>query len=548
MIKFGVLALLLGLSCLLTAQTADNMTFLGQWDDPTLPTRDGLVYNEIWGYYDAGSGKEYAIIGSVQKVHIYDVSDPSSISLVDEFTGGDDTIWRDMKTYGPYLYCVADEGNEGMMIIDMTDMASGPVLAAQLTTHFVRAHNVFVDEAAGRLYVAGSNGQNNGLIIYDLTSNPTAPTLLASIALEGEYVHDLYARNNIAYCNHGSNGLYIYDLSTASTPVTIAALTIYPEKGYNHSSWLTDDGTHLVFCDETHGRGVKILDVSDLDNLTIKDIFRSQLMAPTFTNSIAHNPLILGNLAYVAYYHDGIQVFDISDPSDVTRVGYFDTYTDHTNYAGYDGAWGVYPFLPSGHILAADVLNGLFVVELGGASLPVEWLAFSAKAVDEKVELNWTTASETNSASFIVERSTDGQQFESIGTLKGAGTTHLQQSYMFWDEKPWPGRNYYRLQQVDFDGSSTYSKVIEVTLDQGTFVVFPNPGRAGSTQYLYLPVEEGEAMVELINVAGQIVWEDAVVVNAGRAEWIVPSVASGGYVLRVVVEGLVYQVRSFKLR
>jgi hypothetical protein len=69
----------------------------------------------------------------------------------------------------------------------------------------------------------------------------------------------------------------------------------------------------------------------------------------------------------VSYYHDGVQVYDISDPMNPVNIAYYDTYTQHTNYNGYQGCWGVYPFLPSGIILASDFENGLFVLD--GSSL-----------------------------------------------------------------------------------------------------------------------------------------------------------------------------------
>jgi hypothetical protein len=78
--------------------------------------------------------------------------------------------------------------------------------------------------------------------------------------------------------------------------------------------------------------------------------------------SIAHNPYIIGNKAYISYYHDGVQVFDFSDPRHPVKCAYFDTDPLNDNYSGYGGAWGVYPFLPSHHILASDLLNGLYVL------------------------------------------------------------------------------------------------------------------------------------------------------------------------------------------
>src|SRR5690606_27722698 len=82
-------------------------------------------------------------------------------------------------------------------------------------------------------------------------------------------------------------------------------------------------------------------------------LFKSQLLENN-PNSIAHNPFIKGDLCFIAYYHDGVQVFDISDPENIVRIAYYDTYSN-TNYDGYEGCWGVYPFLESGNIIASDI-------------------------------------------------------------------------------------------------------------------------------------------------------------------------------------------------
>ena len=531
----------------LAAQISNNMTLLGQWDDDDLPLRSGLAYNEIWGYADLNTGNEYAIIGTVKKVFILDITNPSSPTVEAEFTGGSNTIWRDMKTYGSYLYCVADEGSEGMMIIDLSDFTSGPTLVAQLKNDFLRAHNIFIDESNGRLYVVGSNAQSQGMIVYDLTVDPENPTLLANMSMPGGYIHDMYARGNTVYCNHGNSGLYVYDLSTVTSPVQLGALTSYAESGYNHSSWLNDAGDYLVFCDETHGRGVKMLDVSSFSPMTVVDLFRSELMAPTYTNSIAHNPLIKGDSVYISYYHDGIQVFDISTPNDVKRVAYYDTYTAHPDYGGYDGAWGVYPFLPSGNIIGSDILNGLHVLAFSSNALPVEWLDFYGVAQGNSTILHWATASETNSEVFIIERSTDGRQFEAIGQTQAAGNSLFEQAYQFIDPKPSNGWNYYRLRQVDYDQQFSFSKTIALQFGDTDFRIYPNQIQAGQGIQIQLPQMDAQgAMLQLYNAAGQLVHQEEVDASFPQLEWYTPSLSAGAYVLKLTLpSNNHYQERIF---
>lgn len=349
----------------LDAQQSMNMTLVARWDPDTLPTTGGgLQYNDIWGYVDC-QGNEYAIIGSARYVHFMNISDPANPVEVARFSGTSNSIWRDFKVYRDRAYAVADQGSDGMMIFDLSGLPDTVVKTNQTTAFFSRTHNIYIDEQHGRLYTAGANTRSNGVIVLDLTQDPDNPSLLASTALPGGYIHDIHVVDNIGYCSHGNSGLYVYDLSSPATPVTLGSLTSYPESGYNHSSWLHEDGNFLVFADETHGRSLKLADVSDLTDITVVSLFKSALLAPEVTNSIAHNPFIRDNYAIIAYYHEGVQIFDISNPEEVVNVGWYDTYPSNTNYSGYDGVWGVYPYLPSGLILASDTENGLFILSAG---------------------------------------------------------------------------------------------------------------------------------------------------------------------------------------
>ena len=77
---------------------------------------------------------------------------------------------------------------------------------------------------------------------------------------------------------------------------------------------------------------------------------------------MAHNGIIKGNLLYISYYHDGLRIFDISDPYNPNQIVYYDTYTP-SSYNSYKRAWGVYPYLPSGNIIVSDMQTGLYVLD-----------------------------------------------------------------------------------------------------------------------------------------------------------------------------------------
>jgi len=108
---------------------------------------------------------------------------------------------------------------------------------------------------------------------------------------------------------------------------------------------------------------VKVVDVSDLQNMVVTSTFKSN------TGPTPHNPFIVGNTCYIAYYLDGLQVYDVSDPYLPVRIGYFDTHYQEPlggpyPSLAYQGAWGAYPYLPSGNVLVSDMQNGLYVLDV----------------------------------------------------------------------------------------------------------------------------------------------------------------------------------------
>ncbi|MBW8051477.1 MAG: choice-of-anchor B family protein [Cytophagales bacterium] len=351
------------------AQDSSNMQLLYHWEDTTLVGSIVFnnVYNEIWGY--AKNGREYAIIGSTAGTHIFDVTDPNSVDTIAFIPGaaqGGQIIHRDYHDYAGYLYIVSDEGASTLQIADLGYLPDSVPLVYDSDILIKNSHNIFIDTATAKLYaLAMDNGAGffKAMGIFSL-ADPVNPTILPALILQpgqGWHVHDAYVKNDTAYCSNGMAGLFIFDLTNPASPQLLGSLTTYPDQDYNHSGWLTGDGNYYVFTDEAPAMDVKIYDVSDLSNM----VYVSQFNSGVDPLSMAHNVIIKGNYAYCSYYHDGLQIFDISDPSNPVNVGYYDTYTppDHVSYRG---AWGVYPYLPSGKILISDMQYGLFVLALCG--------------------------------------------------------------------------------------------------------------------------------------------------------------------------------------
>lgn len=358
---------MLGLFSSLWAQDSLNMRLLYQWQDSTIPAAPwiGNVYNEIWGWHDTLNNREYAIIGTSIGTHIFDVTevDNGQADLVAYIPGKDDRmIHRDYKHKDQYLYAVSDEGNGNLQIIDMSYLPDSAPVVQVVDTFFMMSHNIWID--GDIMYAAIPRGiiRNSAhLGLYDL-SDPLNPVILGLYNQFG-VIHDLYVRNDTAYLNASNDGLRIVDFSDPLNPVLLADLDQYPYKGYNHSGWLSDDGQHYYFADENHGRPLKTLDVTDLDNLELRSFPHPDIATDSiYPEKIAHNPVAKGRFLFCSYYYDGVYIFDMARPDSPVIAGFYDTFTGAHN-GGYEGNWGVYPFLPSGHILVSDMQSGLYVFE-----------------------------------------------------------------------------------------------------------------------------------------------------------------------------------------
>jgi len=335
-----------------------NMALQSNWNQAI------YNYNDIWGYADF-SGKEYAIIGSKTKVHFIEVTNPTNPTLIAEFALGSNTTWRDIKTFGQYAYAVS-EGftQEGLVVFDLCDIANGNIaIVSQENDVFGKAHNIFIDAKHKRLYAVGTNTQSNGVIVYDLSVDPANPTLITKMPLAGGYIHDIFVQDNLAFCSHGYNGLYIYDFSNPTTPILKASIET---GGYNHSSWGLNKDNLLLFAQEVPtGLPLGIMDYTDYLNNDLEVIksFKKPLLGPTHQNNTPHNPYMIGDYAVVSYYEDGVVIFDMTNPLEPDTIAYYDTYPNNETYTGYNGCWGVYPYLPSGNILASDISSGLFILK-----------------------------------------------------------------------------------------------------------------------------------------------------------------------------------------
>jgi subtilisin-like proprotein convertase family protein len=173
---------------------------------------------------------------------------------------------------------------------------------------------------------------------------------------------------------------------------------------------------------------------------------------------------------------------------------------------------------------------------LSSGSLPVNWLDFTAKRNGEKAVLvQWSTASELNNKFYEVQRSTNGTEFGTIGTVNaGSASTGVQQ-YLFNDLRPFAGVNYYRLKQVDKDGRFTYSAIVKVAMpnDRTIYTLTPNPA-VNSTTFTALS-EMKQVNVRMMDVSGKTVYSTySPLIKAGEALNLPVSGLAKGYYLVMI--------------
>jgi choice-of-anchor B domain-containing protein len=367
--------LLFLIACSVNAQQSYNMSLLGK-----LNYDQGL--NDVWGYVDK-SGNEYAIVGVVNGTSIVDVTDPSEPTEL-FFIAGPTSVWRDMKTYGDYAYIVHDSfsngESQGLLIIDLSDIENGNIATNSIfSLTYSRFHNIFIDEN-GVAYLFGGDYDNGGVLMYDLTTDPQNPIYLGEF--EEAYLHDGMVRGDTLWGSAVYEGLLMaIDVSDKSNLEIIG--TVSTPHSFTHNAWVSDDGNTVFTTDEVAGAYIAAVDVSDVSNMTVIDQIQS--WSPE-TDVIPHNTHVMGKYLVTSYYCDGVTVVDASDPTNLQEVAYYDT--SFSSGGTFSGAWGAYPWLPSGNILVSDRQEGLHVLAINNLDFSTEDLE---DLLDVKISSNPTS-------------------------------------------------------------------------------------------------------------------------------------------------------------
>ncbi|HEX9729381.1 MAG TPA: choice-of-anchor B family protein [Gemmatimonadales bacterium] len=350
----------------------------------------GVRVNDIWGWTDPATGREYALVGRVNGTSFVDVTEPADPQYLGDLPkteGAPGSTWRDIKVYRDHAFIVADgAGEHGMQVFDLTRLrgVTAPVTFTE-TAHYDRihsAHNIVINEQTGFAYAVGSSAGGEtcggGLHMIDLRQ-PDRPTFAGCFA-DSEtgrrgtgYSHDAqcvayhgpdteHAGKEICF---GANetALSIADVTDKDAPVALSRAS-YPNVAYTHQGWLTEDQHYFYMNDELDelrsdlaGTRTLVWDVTDLDDpVLVKEHFGTE-------KATDHNLYIRGNLMYQSNYVSGLRVLDISDAENPVEVGFFDTVPYGDNGAGFGGSWSNYPFFTSGIVIVTSGREGLFIVK-----------------------------------------------------------------------------------------------------------------------------------------------------------------------------------------
>ncbi|MDP4810291.1 MAG: choice-of-anchor B family protein, partial [Saprospiraceae bacterium] len=318
-------------------------------------------YNDIWGFVGK-DGIEYAILGTTTGTVIYSLKDPKNPKR-DTFIPGNTSIWRDMKSFKNHVYVTADQGNQGVLIINMAEAPNKitfkysrlPAPTSVNPGNVGNCHNLWIDEK-GFMYLSGCSPQSGGVLIYDLNANPDEPTFVG--AADPVYSHDNYVRNDTLYSAEIYAGNFsVYHIKDKKNIVKLASQPTTTR--FTHNVWLSDDHKYLFTTDEKPQGKVDAYSVGNPSEIKLLHSFRPPVLLNQ--NSLPHNTHYIknakGSFIVTSWYDEGVSVADVSDPSNMVEVG-----IGRTTKGG-NGCWGAYPYLPSGLILASDMDNGLFVYE-----------------------------------------------------------------------------------------------------------------------------------------------------------------------------------------
>jgi choice-of-anchor B domain-containing protein len=345
--------------------------------------------NDVWGWTDPQTGKDYALVSKYEGTAFVDVTDaydPVYLgTLPTEVPGNNGNIWGDLKVYDNHAYIVTEAAGHGMQVFDLTRLR-GVTEPQEWTVDntvktFGQAHNIAMNEDSATAYVVGAwrdvtipgcEGVHGGPIAFDV-SDPANPEVVGCYGEDG-YTHDIqcvdYAGPDTDYTGReicvasNEDTVTVLD-ATDKANIEMVARAPYETSAYTHQGWFTEDHAYFLLGDEldelfgtVDGTTTYVWNLTDLDNPVLQGADNNG------NGSIDHNIFIKDGLAYQSNYTSGLRVNDTFrvDQGRLTERGFFDVYpaNDDTTFAG---TWGNYPYFDSGIVVVTGIEEGLFVLK-----------------------------------------------------------------------------------------------------------------------------------------------------------------------------------------
>lgn len=367
--------------------TSSNVMFMKALDLRTsgITSKRG---NDIWGWTDPETNKEYAIMGMDNKTSFVDVTDPANpIHLADLKTRTWSSTWRDIKIYKHYAYIVSEAWRHGMQVVDLhilrtLDGKKVKELKSDIDYRkFGNAHNIFINEDTGYAYAVGTSTCTGGLHIMDI-KNPLEPTFVNCV---GRGVYEVPRKDGDAYTHdvqcvvyNGPDARYlgkeicvssnedtvnIVDVTDKSNPYQISVAT-YEGVKYTHQGWLTEDHSYFLLGDELDEQKFGINTKTFIWDLTDLEDPKHFASYEHSTKAIDHNMYVKGNYVYQANYEAGLRILDLTDVSKgkLREVGYMDT-MPNSDRAEFNGVWSVFPYYNSGTVVVSGTNGVLYIAK-----------------------------------------------------------------------------------------------------------------------------------------------------------------------------------------
>jgi hypothetical protein len=357
----------------------------------------------IWKFADIFADGNIAVQGSYncRGAFIYDITNPDAPVLANWYNPGNNQQFLEAIVIGNRGYFGSGNGG-GVHIVDLTNPYS-PTLLGTVNSTTGNGHNsihemMVFDQDGSRYLLENYNSTATTKILKFINiSNPASPVFKWDLTpTDPTWVHAMHIRENRLYLSGWGGKIDIYDISNlgGQTPNLLGSINV--GSGNNHSSWTSEDGNYLYSCRELLDGDVRVYDVHDpAQPFLVRSIHASDLGLNAIT---PHNPVVVGNKLYVAWYQAGLQVFDISNPSNPVRIGQYDTFApqfapsdeekalldsgepldmicgganlQNSLPTSYNGDWAVYPFLGGNKVLAGDLTSGLLVLDATKVALP----------------------------------------------------------------------------------------------------------------------------------------------------------------------------------